>query len=101
MIDRKYLMACGGILVLFAIGLVLFFIFSANYADGLEKTMEEADAGEESTFESPFQYGENYPHAFVSGILGFLVMFLLMYVYGKAISDKEIEDGTEGKQGPV
>ncbi len=78
--------------MLFAVGLIFFFMFSADYADGLEKTMEEADAGEESTFESPFSYGENYPHALVSGILGFLVMFIVISLYGRFVSGKVQDD---------
>ena len=43
MFNKKSLLVIIGIIILFAIGLVGFFIFSAPYGDGLEKTMDAGD----------------------------------------------------------
>lgn len=79
-----YVKAVVGIMLLFALGLVFFFAFSADLGDGLERTMEEGDAGEESSgYEAPFGYGDDHGSAFVAGIIGFLVVLTVAIGYGK------------------
>jgi Sec-independent protein secretion pathway component TatC len=90
MIDRKYLKAIAGIFVLFAIGLVFFFIFSAPYGDGLEKTMEEAGIEEgEPVYQAPLNYGEDYVTALIAGIVGFGLTIGMGYGYFKLTRKKE------------
>jgi hypothetical protein len=75
---------------IFAIGLVFFFIFSAPYGDGLEKTMEEADAEEgEPMYEAPLDYGEDYLTAFAMGVIGFFAVLLVILVLGRFMGKKD------------
>ena len=87
--ERRYLKATGIILAAFAVGLVFFFIFSAPYRDGLEKTMKEAGVGEpEPVYHAPLDYGGNYPAAFVMGVLGFVVVLGSAYLLGRLMGKK-------------
>lgn len=80
--SRRYLLGILGIIVIFSIGLVLFFMFSADYGDGLEKTMENAGVEEgEAVYSAPLDYGENYPASFVMGAVGFAATLGFIYVY--------------------
>jgi cobalt/nickel transport system permease protein len=70
--------AAVAILVVFALALPLYFLYASNGKDGLEKTMESANALEgEPLVTSPFGYGESYFEAFFAGILGFLAVALV------------------------
>ena len=81
MLNKKDLMIFSVIIILFAIGLVGFYIFSAPYGDGLEKTMENAEVEEsEPVYTAPLDYGENYQTTFFLGVIGFAVT--LFGVYG-------------------
>ena len=81
MFNKRNLLAFVGILVLFAIGLVGFYIFSAPYGDGLEKTMEEGEVEEaEPVYTAPLDYGENYLATLSLGIIGFAVVMLFVYL---------------------
>jgi cobalt/nickel transport system permease protein len=69
--------AVVAIIVVFALALPLYFLYSSAGKDGLEKTMEDADAPEgEPLLTSPFSYGENYFAALFAGIIGFLAVAL-------------------------
>ena len=69
------------IVVLFSIGLVGFYIFSAPYGDGLEVTMEKAGVEEgEAHWTAPLDYGENYWSSLAMGIVGYALTFGLLYV---------------------
>ena len=85
----RYLTAIIGTIVLFAIGLVFFFIFSAPYGDGLEKTMEISGVeGHEQIYSAPLDYGENYTTALIMGIIGFFAVLVVTYGLSKAIKLK-------------
>lgn len=93
MIGRKVLLgfvkAVAVILAAFAIGLVLFFIFSAPYGDGLERTMEGAGFEEpEPVYRAPLDYGESYPVALAMGLLGFATVFALTFAVGWVLRKK-------------
>jgi len=65
------------ILIVFALALPLYFIYSADGGDGLEVTMDEAGVSEgEPLLTSPFSYGETYFAALFAGILGFVTVAL-------------------------
>jgi cobalt/nickel transport system permease protein len=65
-------------IVVFALALPLYFLYSAEGADGLEKTMEDGGVGEaEPAVASPFGYGEDYFAALFAGILGFVAVALV------------------------
>lgn len=82
--DRKMILASAVILLAFSIGLVGFFLVSADLGDGLEVTMEEAGVEEqEQVWKAPFDYGDNYVAALIAGIIGFVASFGLVYVYMK------------------
>jgi len=69
--------ATVAILIAFALALPLYFIYSSEGADGLEKTMEDAGIGEaEPLLTSPLTYGESYFAALFAGILGFVAVAL-------------------------
>jgi len=81
MFKRKDLLMISGIIILFAIGLVGFFIFSAPYGDGLEKTMEEAEVEEsEPVYQAPLDYGDNYALALSMGCIGFAITLFAIYI---------------------
>lgn len=85
----RYGLAIVGIIILFAIGLELFFLFSAEHGDGLEKTLEKAGVTEgEPVFRAPLDYGDDYTSAFLAGLLGFAVLFLLAYGLGRFVIAK-------------
>ena len=80
MIERRYLKAIAGIIAIFAVGLVFFFIFSAPFGDGLERTMEEAGIEEgEPIYQAPFDYGSDYVGALVAGLIGFALTFAVAF----------------------
>jgi hypothetical protein len=56
-------------------------MFSADKGDGLEKTMEEAGISEgEPVYQAPLSYGEDYPSAFVAGIIGVMITLGLAFL---------------------
>jgi cobalt/nickel transport system permease protein len=70
--------ATVAILIVFALALPLYFAYSSEGADGLEKTMEDGGAEEgDALISSPFSYGEDYFAALFAGILGFLAVALV------------------------
>jgi len=82
----RYIAALVGIIILFAIGLELFFLFSAGYGDGLEKTLEKAGVEEGGPFfRAPLDYGDDYASAFLAGIVGFTLLFILAYALGRFV----------------
>ncbi len=88
--SKDNLKIIGGILLLFAIGLVGFYIFSAEYGDGLEVTMEEAGIGEaEPIYTSPLDYGNSYGSTLVIGIIGFFVTLLAGYAIARTMRKKD------------
>lgn len=81
MFNNKNLLVISIIIILFAIGLIGFYIFSAPYGDGLEKTMEEGEVEEEEpVYTAPLDYGDNYLLTFSVGCLGFAVILLCIYL---------------------
>jgi cobalt/nickel transport protein len=78
------------ILCIFAAGLVFFFLFSAPYGDGLEKTMEEGEVEEdEPVYQAPLDYGDNYLASFAMGVVGFFVVLLVLLVLGRLLGRKD------------
>lgn len=78
-----------GIIILFAIGLVGFFIFSEPYGDGLEKTMELAAISEgEPIYHAPLDYGDNYPLALSMGCIGLSISILCIYLVSATLRRK-------------
>lgn len=76
-LHMKTAQATVAVLIAFALALPLYFIYSAEGEDGLEKTMSDAEIEEGgAVFTSPFSYGEDYFAALFAGILGFLVTAL-------------------------
>lgn len=87
---KKYALAAAAVLIMFSVGLVLYFEFSAGYGDGLEKTMEGAGVEEKEPFyTAPLSYGEDYAAALGMGIVGFCATLGAVYAYGKLSKRKE------------
>lgn len=87
--------AVVAILIVFALALPLYFLYSSEGKDGLEKTMEDADAPEgEPLLASPFSYGENYFAALFAGILGFLAVALVSLGVLKLVGSGATRDTT-------
>jgi hypothetical protein len=81
MFNKKDLLLFSGIIILFSIGLIGFYIFSAPYGDGLEKTMESAEVEEsDPVYSAPLDYGDNYLYTFSLGCIGFAVTLLIVYL---------------------
>lgn len=76
--SSKLAMASLAILLVFALALPLYFLFSSEGADGLERTMSDAGVEEqEQILSAPFSYGEEYFTALFAGLLGFLAVALV------------------------
>lgn len=76
-LSSRIVQATAAVLIVFALALPLYFLYSSEGADGLETTMEDAGVAEsEPLLTSPFSYGETYFAAFFAGILGFLAVGL-------------------------
>lgn len=89
MLERKYLKALAVIMAAFAVGLVFFFIFSASFGDGLERTMESAGVEEpDPVYKAPLDYGGDYPAAFVMGALGFFIVLGAAYLLGRLLGKR-------------
>jgi len=87
--ESVYGKAAIGVLVLFAMGLVGYFAFSAGHGDGLEVTMEEAGEEEgEQVYSSPLDYGDDYPSAFLAGIIGFGICAVVVRLTGRFASSR-------------
>ncbi|UCF08650.1 MAG: cobalt transporter [Thermoplasmata archaeon] len=87
---NNYVKAISGIIVLFCLGLVFYFAFSAPYGDGLERTMEEGEAEEgEPSYAAPFDYGDDYANALAAGILGFIIVLLCVLLFAKFMRKKD------------
>ena len=81
--ERRYMKAVGVLLAAFAAGLVLFFVFSEPYGDGLESTLERGGVPEpEPVYRAPLDYGGNYPAALLMGSLGFFVVLAAVFLLG-------------------
>lgn len=69
--------AALAVLIVFALALPLYFVYSSEGEDGLEKTMSDAGAEEgEPLLSAPLDYGEDYAAALLAGMLGFLATSL-------------------------
>jgi cobalt/nickel transport protein len=76
--ERKYLKAIAALFVVFAIGLVGFYTFSAMYGDGLEKVMQDGGASEgDPAWTAPLDYGDGYGGSLMMGIIGFFVVMVV------------------------
>lgn len=85
----RYGKAIAFIIIAFAVGLIFFFIFSAEYGDGLEKTMEKGNAEEEQVYSAPLDYGDSYLISLVMGIAGFIIVLLFSYMVGRFLRRKD------------
>jgi cobalt/nickel transport protein len=91
-LGSTYTKAAVGIIAIFAVGLVFFFIFSAGFGDGLERTIEEAGLEEQDpVYSAPLDYGDDWLTAFLAGIVGFAVVFVVVIAYLK-ISNRRKSD---------
>lgn len=81
---RDYVKAGAITIAVFAVALVGFFLWASAYPDGLEKVLEMAGF-EEGTpvFKAPFSYGGDYLTMLLAGIIGFVAILLLIYVFLK------------------
>ena len=78
------------ILAIFAVGLVGFYIFSAQYGDGLEVTMENAGVEEaEPVYTGPLSYGGSFFESLAMGIIGFFITLAICLLFLKLLRKKE------------
>jgi hypothetical protein len=90
MLQRRWAKALAGIIVVFAIGLVGFYIFSAEYGDGLEATMECAGVEEaEPVYTGPLGYGDSYLGSLAMGAIGFFATLLAVYLLARWLRKNE------------
>lgn len=90
---KRYANAALGIMVLFALGLVLFFMFSASMGDGLETVMDLAGVEEgEPLFGGLLGYGEDYLAALLAGVVGFAAVFAAVFLYFRRARPAEREE---------
>ena len=87
--QKTFVIAIIGIISLFAVGLVGYFIFSEPYGDGLEMTIEQAELTEsEPVYHAPLDYGDNYPLALSMGCIGLAASFLCLYLFSYFLKRK-------------
>jgi cobalt/nickel transport protein len=88
--EKRYVKAIVGLILIFAMGLIGFYIFSAAYGDGLESTMQDNGVSEgEPVWSAPLNYGDNYGGSLMMGIVGFfLILFLMLGLFLRARSRK-------------
>lgn len=85
-------LAALAILLVFALALPLYFLYSSEGEDGLERTMSDAGVDEqEQVLSAPFTYGDEYFAAFFAGLLGFLVVALAALGLMRALGRKTPE----------
>jgi len=85
--------AAIAILIVFALALPLYFLYSSQGKDGLEKTMQDAGTAEGGPMiSSPFEYGQDYFSALFAGILGFLAVALVATAILKLVRMKATRD---------
>ena len=85
----RHIKALIAVVLILAVGLVGFFAFSAPYGDGLEVTMEHAGVEEkEPVYTAPLDYGDDYPHALLMGVLGMSITLGAVYGLGKLAGRK-------------
>jgi len=87
--SSKLTAASLAILLVFALALPLYFIFSSEGDDGLERTMSDAGVEEgDQVLSAPFSYGDEYFAALFAGLLGFLAVALVALGLASAIRRK-------------
>ena len=65
------------VLVVFALALPLYFLYSSQGEDGLERTMTDGDVEEgDALLTSPLDYGDSYFAALFAGVIGFVAVVL-------------------------
>jgi len=90
--SSKLALASLSILLVFALALPLYFLYSSDGEDGLEHTMSDAGVEEqEQLLSAPFSYGDEYFAALFAGLLGFLVVALLALGLMKVLGRKSPE----------
>lgn len=93
-ISSRTVQATFSILLVFALALPLYFIYSSEGMDGLERTMDDAGVSEgEAVISSPFSYGEDYIAALLAGILGFLAVALVAGAVATVLKKGRVEQG--------
>lgn len=92
-ISSKLALASLAILLVFALSLPLYFLYSSEGEDGLERTMSDAGVEEQDqVLSAPFSYGDEYFAALFAGLLGFLVVALVALGLMKALARKVPEN---------
>ena len=87
---KPYLKVVIAISLVFMLGLALFFLFAAEFGDGLENTMESAGAEEgEPVFNAPLDYGDSYPVSLAMGFVGALATLILVWSVGRGLGKED------------
>ena len=78
------------LLVILAVGLALFFAFSADLSDGLEKTMELGEVEEgKPYYRAPLDYGSGYFASLLAGLLGLTLILLIVIGFGVIVRRRD------------
>jgi len=81
--------AAIAIIIVFALTLPLYFLYSSQGKDGLEKVMQNSGTSEgRPMISTPFGYGQDYFSALFAGILGFLAVALVATLILKLVRMK-------------
>ncbi len=91
--SSKIGLASAAVLIVFALSLPLYFLYSSSGSDGLEQTMADAEVEEsDQVLSAPFSYGDSYFAALFAGLLGFLAVALAALGILKAFGRGPTED---------
>jgi hypothetical protein len=75
--SRRFLVVSVAIILVFAIGLVGFFLVSNGLPDGLDRTVEQhGGSGSDPVYQAPLSYGGDYLSMLLMGAVGFVITLL-------------------------
>ncbi|HEY7589062.1 MAG TPA: hypothetical protein VIB49_10020 [Thermoplasmata archaeon] len=79
--NGRYVKAVVGLVVVFAVFIPVFYFLSYGKNDGLQQAVSEGGGNPEPdpVWTSPFSYGSSPLETFLFGLLGFALIFLLVY----------------------
>jgi len=77
---RTHITALVVVVIVFAVLLPLYYLFSYGKNDALEQTIEQGNATTDEGYNAPLSYGENYWESLAFGVIGIVVVFAASYL---------------------
>ncbi len=77
---RNHVIALLAVIVVFAVFLPLYYLFSYGKNDALEQTIDEGNGTTGGTYNAPLSYGGNYLESLAFGVIGIIAVFGVTYL---------------------